>query len=324
MKEARAMTILMPHIAARLFGEPLLIDPGKLAAIVLGLGGRIVEGGINLSPDLVAIDHVAFRGGRPSDAVMANAVRGAALGRVGDPLGNAYERRGVGDRLVPRVGNVGVIAVEGTLVHKGKFVGQSSGETSYEGLQAQIARATRDDSIKGVVLEVDSFGGEAAGAFETAGMIRELSAAKPTLAILTDFALSAGYLMASQARQVVMGETGVAGSIGAVTMHYDMSRRLAENGVTVTVIASGAHKADGNSFAPLPDEVRGAIQARLDRSREIFAQAVEAGRGKRLDRVAALATEAEIYHGEDAVKAGLVDGLIDPQRAFKAFVDRIS
>ena len=313
------MTILMPHIAARLFGTPLLVDPGKLAAIVVGLGGRIVEGGISLPADLVAVDHVAFAHGRPSQPFLAD-----ALGRVGDPLGSAYEARGVGNRLVPRVGNVGVIAIEGRLVHKGRFVGQSSGQTSYEGLQAQIQRATRDPEIKGIVLEVDSFGGEAAGAFETAGMIRELSAAKPTLAILTDFALSAGYLMASQARQVVMGETGAAGSIGAVTLHYDMSKRLADNGVAVTVIASGTHKADGNSFAPLPDEVRGAIQSRLDRSREIFAQAVDAGRGKRLDRAAAMATEAEVYHGEDAVKAGLVDGLIDPQRAFKAFVDRVS
>ena len=42
------------------------------------------------------------------------------------------------------------------------------GETSYEGLQAQVLRAMRNPTIKGVVFEVDSFGGELAGAFETA------------------------------------------------------------------------------------------------------------------------------------------------------------
>lgn len=303
------MTILMPHIAARLFNQPLMVDPGKLAAILVGIGGRVVEGGI-LLPDVQAIDHTAFARGRPSDS----------MGKVGDPLGRSTEGR----RIYSMYGNVAVLPVEGTLVHKGRWIGQSSGETSYEGLNALINRARNDSSVKGVVFEVDSFGGEVAGAFETAAMIRDLSAAKPTLAILTDFALSAGYLMASQARQVVMPETGAAGSIGVVTMHVDMSKALEQRGFKVTLLHSGKHKVDGNSTEPLPEEVRARIQERLDQARGLFADAVAAGRGNRLGAKAALATEAQIFEGRQAVKAGLVDGLIDPGKAFKAFVDRLS
>ena len=308
------MSILMPHVAARLFGEPLLIDSGKLAAILMGIGGRVVDGGIEMPGGVEAVDHWAFSGGRPSDS----------LGRVGDPLGNRYEQAGLGNRLLQRAGSVGIIAVEGTLVHKGKFVGQSSGETSYEGIQAQVGRAMRDPEIKGVVFEVDSYGGEVAGAFETARMMAALSRQKPTLAILTDFALSAGYLLASAARQIVMPETGAAGSIGALVVHADISEQLAARGIKVTLIASGAHKVDGHPAAPLPDEVRGRIQSRVDASRDLFATIVADNRAGRLTKAQALATEAQVYHGAGAVSAGLVDGIVDPQVAFNEFVKQLS
>lgn len=306
------MTLLMPHIASRLFDSELMIDPGKLQAFLIGLGGRIVEGGMSL-PGISAIQHVAYQNGRPSES----------MGKLGDPIGRAFEAAGRGDRLLQRIDNVGVIGVEGTLVHKGKFIGQSSGETSYEGLQAQIARARRDPAIKGVVFEVDSFGGEVNGAFETGAAIAQLSAEKPTLAILTDFALSAGYLLASATRAIVMPERGAAGSIGVLTMHADMSKKLEQDGVRVTLISSGRHKVDGTPTAPLPDDLRSAMQARVDLRRQQFANFVGSVRGGRLNAARAMATEAQTYHGEEAVAAGLVDGIIDPQQAFDAFVKSV-
>jgi signal peptide peptidase SppA len=301
------MTILMPHIAERLFNEPLMVDVGKLSAILVGLGGRIVDGGVELS-GVAPRDHVAFASGRPSDH----------MGKVGEPLRHMTSDR----RIYSQVGPVAVIPVEGTLVHKGKWIGQSSGQTSYEGLQAQITRAREDDAVKAVVLEVDSAGGQVAGAFETARMMRELSAAKPTLAVLTDFALSAGYLLASQARRIVMPDTGAAGSIGVVTLHADLSKKLERDGIKVSIIQSGAFKSEGNPAEPLTDDSRSAIQARVDATRELFAAAGE-GRGARLDRAAAMATEARIYQGEEARSIGLVDGIIDPQTAFRAFLKSV-
>ena len=64
------------------------------------------------------------------------------------------------------IDGIALIPIEGTLVHKGAYVGAYSGRTSYEGLQAQVLRAMRNPAIKGVVFEVDSFGGELAGVFE--------------------------------------------------------------------------------------------------------------------------------------------------------------
>ena len=301
---------MLPHIAARLFDVPLMVDAGKAAAIVAALGGRVLADGARITVNgPQPVEHIAFANGRPSQQ----------MGRLGDPLGTMYEQADAGNRMLFRVGAVAVIPIEGTLVHKGKWLGSMSGDTSYEGLQARIARAGRDPSVKAVVFEVDSYGGEVAGAFDTADMIAELSAVKPTLAILTDFAYSAGYLLAAAARQIVLPDTGGAGSIGVVTLHADYSAKLAEDGIKVTVLASGDHKADGNPFEPLAKDVAARIISELDATRNLFTAAVGRYRGARLSKAAAHATQALQYRGEDAVSAGLADGVMRPTDAFAEF-----
>ena len=298
------------EIAARVFNTPLMVHAGKAQAILAALGGRIVDGDLAIDGGPPAIQHVAFQNGRPS------------AGKIGKPLDRAYAGAGVLPLSV--VDNVAVIPVEGTLVHKGAFVGMSSGRTSYQGLQAQIAAALASPAIKGAVFEVDSFGGEVAGAFQTAEMISRLSAAKPTLAILTDNALSAGYLMAVGARQIVAPEEGRAGSIGVITMHVDYSKQLEQDGVKVTLIHAGKHKADGNPFAPLPGALASRIQAEVDAARQRFADAVGAARGARFTSAAAMATEAEDYTGAEALRLGLIDAIGDTHQAFDAFVAAVN
>lgn len=305
------MTMMLPRLAARLFGVPLMVDAGKAAAALAAVGGRFVPGGVTLE-GVEPLHHVAFATGRPS------------MGTLGDPTGSRYEMAGEGARLVPRTASgVGIVAIEGTLVHKGGWIGMNSGETSYQGLQAQVMRARRDPGIRAVVFEVDSAGGEVSGAFETAAMIADLSREKPTIAIMTDVALSAGYLLASACRQIVAPANGMAGSIGVISLHVDQSARDEAEGYAVTLLYSGKHKADFNPFEPLADDVAARWRAKLDGLRDQFASAVSASRGARLTKKAALATEAETYAGEDARSAGLIDAVGHPYEAFSAFVAAI-
>lgn len=297
-----------PHIAARLFNTELLIHPGKAAAILSGLGGRITGTEIDFD-GATPLAHVAFDGKE-------------RLGIIGDRLGRAVERSG--RKPYDMIGNVAVIPVEGSLVHKGGWLESNSGETSYQGLQTQVQAAMRDNTVAGVAFEIDSPGGEGAGAFETSDMIAELSRAKPTLAILSDTAFSAGYLMAAAARQIIVPEMGGVGSIGAVTMHTDLSAAAEKAGVKVTIIAAGAHKADGNSFQALSEDVIAEIQSGLEAARQVFATRVSQYRGKQLSYQAAMATEARTYRGAEAVKEGLADATGHPSQAFKAFLQALN
>jgi ClpP class serine protease len=275
--------ILRPELAARVFNTPLLMHPGKLDAALAGIGERIVEGGVVLQGAGKMLDD----SGRQPFAI---------------------------------VDGVALIPIEGTLVHKGTYVGAYSGRTSYEGLQAQVLRAMRNPAVKGVVFEVDSFGGELAGAVETADLIARLSAEKPTLAILTDHALSAGYLLASAARQIIIPEHGRAGSIGVVTLHADFSTALEQRGIKVTVLRAGTQKMAANAFEPLADNTVQRLLVDLEAARATFAESIGRYRGNRFTSQAALATEAEDYRGGDAVALGLADATGPALVAFDRFV----
>ena len=297
------------QIAQRAFDTPLMIAPAKALAFLSGLGPRITgrkisfDGEAASEPDLTVARQTAH----------ASVIGGDLVGRHGDDA----------DAPFPVIDGVAVIAIAGTLVHRGAWIGQSSGLISYEGLAAQIDAAVSDDAIRGITLEIDSFGGEVAGAFDLADRIRAARDAKPVHAFLAEHALSAGYALASQADRITLPRTGAAGSIGVITMHTDMSGMLAQKGVAVTLIHAGAQKADGNPYAALPEGIRDRLQAELEDLRILFAETVAAGRGARMTRDAALATEAAIFRGPAAVEAGLADTVADPRAAFRAFADSL-
>lgn len=304
------MSFRFGHVAQRVFNMPLLYDPRKAEAFLQGMGSRIAGDTVVISNPAGAIDHTAFASGRP------------LAGKVGNRLERVYQRANV--LPFEMVGNVAIIPIEGSLVHKGGWIGSNSGETSYQGLQAQIAAARKYAEVKGVVFEVDSFGGEVNGGFETAAAIQALSSEKPTLSILTDFAYSAGYLLASQARGVVMPEFGGAGSIGVIIMHADYSQALEQDGIKVTIIRSGSKKANGNPYEPLSADVAGRWQAQADVMREKFADTVAKGRKNRITKAKALATEADVFDANQALSMGLVDAIGDPIEAFDAFVKEVN
>lgn len=299
----------IPHLHSMIFDQPHLFHPGKAETIIRVLGPRLSGAPFQIINAPGGVDHTAFANGRPS------------AGIIGDRMGRAYKRSGV--LPFDMVDGVAIVPIEGTLVHKGAWVGAESGNTSYQGLRAQIDRAAEND-IKAVVFEVDSYGGMVSGSHETAEAILKLSRAKPTLAILTDYAYSAGYLLASQARSIVMPEFGGAGSIGVVIMHVDYSGKLDQEGIKVTFVHSGAYKIDGNPYQALPPAVRDRWQQECDALRERFAEQVGKGRSSRFSKKAALATNAQVFDAKEALKIGLVDAIGDVHEAFKLFVAEVN
>jgi signal peptide peptidase SppA len=284
-----------PEIAQRVFHTPLLAAPAKAAAFVKGLGPRIIGN-----------DNIEFSGVQAEADVPPSAKPYASL--LDDRLGDEIRS---GRRDAYRIlDGVAVIPITGTLVHRGSWVGSYSGETSYEGIGAQISAAVEDSFVRGIALEIDSHGGEVAGCFDLADRIRAARDAKPVQAFVADHAYSAAYALASQAERVFVPRAGGVGSIGVICLHADYSQQLEEMGVRVTVISAGEHKADGSPYEPLPEGVRAELQDEMEALRLIFAETVSAGRGKSLTTQATLATEAACFLGEQAVATGLADEVL--------------
>jgi len=303
---------MMHHaqIAQRAFNTPLMVEPSKALAFLSGLGPRI------------AGQEVTFQGSDLAEADVVHAALPAHASLIG---GGLAEHRKDHDTLpFTLIDGIAVIEIAGTLVHRGAWIGQSSGLTSYEGIAAQIDAALADPQVRGIALEIDSFGGEVAGAFDLADRIRAVREVKPVHAFVAEHALSAGYALASQADRITLPRTGAVGSIGVVTLHTEMSGMLEQKGVAVTLVHAGSHKTDANPYEPLPDSVQARMQSELEGLRTLFAQTVAAGRGIRLDVHAALDTEAAVLRGAAAVAAGLADAVADPRSAFQAFAETLN
>ena len=298
---------MMHHaqIAQRAFNTPLMVDPAKALAFLFGLGPRITG------------QEITFQGIEVDNADQTAASLPAQASLFGNDLAQRHERSGI--QPFALVDGIAVIEIAGTLVHRGAWIGQSSGLTSYEGIAAQLQAALADPGVRGIALDIDSFGGEVAGAFDLADRIRAARAQKPIHAFVAEHALSAGYVLASQADWIILPRTGAVGSIGVVALHTDMSGALDQKGIAVTLIHAGAHKIDANPYQALPEAVHDQMQRELEVVRFLFAETVAAGRGDRLTHASALATEAAVFRGADAISAGLADEMTDPVTAFRTF-----
>jgi signal peptide peptidase SppA len=229
-----------------------------------------------------------------------------------------YERKP--GKVYHQSGAIAVIPVEGTLVHKYGDVDPSCGMTGYDGIARKLQAAIADPEISGILLDINSPGGEVDGVSDLGQQIADCP--KPIWGIADAMAYSAAYWLGSQCDRLYMSDTGGVGSIGVVMMHVDWSKALADEGVAVTLIHAGAHKVDGNPYAPLPDDVRTAYQSEVEDLRMKFASAVASGRGMKVDAV--LATEAACMNADTAVKSGFADGVASSFAIVQMFLDDIS
>jgi signal peptide peptidase SppA len=204
---------------------------------------------------------------------------------------------------------IAVVSVIGTLVSRSGYLDAASGLQAYGDIADAIAAAMDDASVRGVILDVDSPGGEVGGLFDLVEQIQAIrsASAKPLWAVANESALSAAYAIASAADRLYVTRTGEVGSIGVVAVHIDESGADTKAGLAWTFVFAGDRKVDGNAHEPLSERARATIQADVDRLYAEFCAVVAANRG--LNAEAVRGTDAAIYRGTLAVRAGLADRL---------------
>jgi len=259
----------LPHVASRVFGTPLMIARAKLEVILGVLGPRLVGG------TLEVVDP-------EPDTAPAVSITGEGIA---------------------------VVPVIGTLVSRSGYLDAASGLQAYGDIGNAIAAAMDDASVRGVILDVDSPGGEVGGLFDLVAEIEAIRAAsaKPLWAVANENALSAAYAIASATGRLYVTRTGEVGSIGVVAVHIDESGADAKAGLAWSFLFAGDRKVDGNAHEPLSERARAVIQADVDRLYSEFCALVAANRGMTAEAVRS--TDAAIYRGDLAIRAGLADRL---------------
>ncbi|MBL0143849.1 MAG: S49 family peptidase [Betaproteobacteria bacterium] len=218
---------------------------------------------------------------------------------------------------VDRPPGIAVIPIHGTLVRRAVGLDAASGLTSYGEIGAMLDAAIADPAVTGILLDVDSPGGEAGGVFELAQRIRSLAAVKPIWALACDSAFSAAYAIAAATSRVYVTQTGGVGSIGVIAMHVDQSARDAQEGYRYTAITAGDQKDDFSSHQPLDKEATARLQAEVDRLYAIFVDRVASMRT--LEPRFVRSTQAGLYFGPEAVTAGLADAVSSFDEAIADF-----
>ena len=201
-----------------------------------------------------------------------------------------------------------MIDVSGSLVAKSSYLSSFSGITGYDKIKADLDVAFADADVDTITLMMDSSGGEVVGCFELADYIYKNRDTKHMTALVGGLACSACYALAAATNKIVMSETSTVGSIGVITAHTSVEKAMADKGVKVTLIHAGKHKADGNPYVDLPDEVKDRIQGRLDKIYGMFAERLAKYRAISVDAVKA--TEALTYLGTSAMDVGLADEVV--------------
>ncbi|MBV2206654.1 MAG: signal peptide peptidase SppA [Pseudomonas sp.] len=223
--------------------------------------------------------------------------------RIGRPLANEPKGYEIRD-------GVAVLPVSGVLAKRMNLFSQISGGASYEIISKDFAQAMADPSVEAIALVIDSPGGAVDGVQQLASQILAARGAKPIGAIADGTMASAAYWLGANADIVVAASnTTVVGSIGVVASHTDVSSQQEKLGVKTTEITAGKYKRIASQFGALTEEGRADIQAKVDYLYEIFVGDVAQARGVPVDKVLEDMADGRVFIGQQAVAAGLVDGV---------------
>lgn len=222
---------------------------------------------------------------------------------VGD-LGN----RITGTFFSSKLGSTGIIVLDGPILPRaGVLKGMSGPElASYERLSQDLDILENDDSINTILFVLDSPGGAISGVHEFGEMIKKSK--KKTQAYVMGNAASAAYWIASSTSEIYSAPTGESGSIGTVATIRDYREADKKSGVKTIEIVSAVSPYKRRDYDT--DEGKAAVQKIVDQLGEIFVATVAENRKVSRDHVLAHFGQGDMLVAEDALKAGMIDGIM--------------
>jgi protease-4 len=200
---------------------------------------------------------------------------------------------------------VGIVVASGEILDGHQPPGTIGGETT-----ADLLRQARyDNTIKSVVLRVDSPGGSM---FASEQILREVQAlrkaGKPVVVSMSTYAASGGYYIAAAANQIFASPTTLTGSIGVFSVVPTFQRTLEKFGVKIDGIGTTAIAGDMRLDRALSPATRQLLQSSVNHAYAEFLMRVGEGRKKSVEDVDKIA-QGRVWAGVDAQRIGLVDHL---------------
>ena len=190
---------------------------------------------------------------------------------------------------------IGVIPIEGTL------------EDSHH-ILSQIVQFREDNSIRAILLRINSPGGRVAPAQEIYREIRRTTQRKRVIVSMGDVAASGGYYVAAAADRIVANPGTILGSIGVIMEFLQVQELLKKAGVGLEVLKSGEFKDIGSPHREMTPRERALMMEMLHDIQDQFVQAVAQGRKIPREEIERIA-DGRVFSGKRGKELGLVDQL---------------
>ena len=188
-----------------------------------------------------------------------------------------------------------------------------------------------DSSIRGVIIRVDSPGGDGVASDDILHEAKNLSKKKPVVISMSDLAASGGYFISMTGDPIVAYPNTLTGSIGVIYARMSLHELYDKIGVNKQILKRGKYADLDSDYAALTDDQRQKIAGQIDAFYKGFVSRVADGRKKTFDQIEPLA-QGRVWLGAQAKQNGLVDELggldkaveLVRQRAHIAAGDRIT
>ena len=177
---------------------------------------------------------------------------------------------------------------------------------------AGIRRATRDETVRGLIIEINSPGGGITASDILHNAVTEFKLAQPgrrVIVLMNDLAASGAYYVAVAADEIIAHPTTLTGSIGVIIQSYNISRLAGAVGVTDVTVKSGENKDLLNPFRPVDNEqVATLVQPLVDAMHARFVELVCAGRKLDPETLRPLA-DGRLFNAQTALENKLIDSI---------------
>jgi protease IV len=193
-------------------------------------------------------------------------------------------------------GPIAVITIEGAIMESKKIV-------------QLLHAAEEEESIKVILLRIDSPGGAVAPTQEIYEEVRRIDKKKPVFASFGSIAASGGYYIGAACRKIYANPGSLTGSIGVIMPFADLSELFAFAKYKPDLIKAGKYKDIGSPNRPMTDEERTILTASLAVTHKQFISDIVKVREDRLLKKPEEFAQGQIFNGEEALAIGLVDEL---------------
>ena len=287
-------------LARQVFNTPQLVLADDLQAIAQFLVNR--ANGIEMDSEYVNV-----KDDTPKFELSANPTEEDII---------KYERAING---ISEDGTTGYLDVTGTLVAKHDDFNACMGFTSYEKLYSQFEKQV-SMGIEKVVLNVDSGGGEARTAFEMADQFKALAVDNniPIYAYVDGLSASAAFLWSSIADEIVARPDSEIGSVGVVVQLVNNSKMLENKGITRKFITYGENKVPFDDSGEFTAKFIQSIQEKVNKTGIQFNKFIARNRNMQVEDV--IATQAEVFDTEDALKVGFIDKVMTKSEFYENYL----